>query len=67
MHAYFTLTTEDLVSKLRRSVTIKYALDFDKGIYTFIPNEDDGLTTSQDCDSVRDKYEVQYDMGRDEF
>ena len=50
-----------------RGNTLKYALDFDKGTYTFIPNENDGLTTSEDCDAVRDRYEVSYDMGGDEF
>jgi hypothetical protein len=50
-----------------RGNTLKYALDFDKGTYTFIPNENDGLSTSDDCDSVRDRYEVSYDMGGDEF
>ena len=35
MHAYFTLTTENLVSKLRHAVTIKYAPDFENLVGTY--------------------------------
>ena len=35
MHAYFTLTTENLVSKLRSAVTIKYASDFENLVWRY--------------------------------
>ena len=35
MHAYFTLTTENLVSKLRSAVTIKYASDFENLVWSY--------------------------------
>ena len=53
-----------------RGITLKYALDFDKGTYTFIPNENDGNDTDT-YDAVRDRYsttnsdEVNYES--DEF
>jgi hypothetical protein len=49
-----------------RGNVLKYALDFDKGGYTFIPNETDGMSESK-YEEVRDRYETQYDIGGDEF
>lgn len=49
-----------------RGNVLKYALDFDKGGYTFIPNETDGMSESK-YEEVRDRYETQYDTGGDEF
>lgn len=49
-----------------RGNVLKYALDFDKGGYTFIPNETDGMSDNR-YEEVRDRYETQYDTGGDEF
>ena len=49
-----------------RGNVLKYALDFDKGGYTFIPNETDGMSDNR-YEEVRDRYEPQYDTGGDEF
>lgn len=49
-----------------RGNVLKYALDFDKGGYTFIPNETDGMSDNR-YEEVRDRYEPQYDNGGDEF
>ena len=49
-----------------RGNVLKYALDFDKGGYTFIPNETDGMSDNK-YEEVRDRYEPQYDTGGDEF
>ena len=35
---------------------LKYAVDFDKGIFTYIPNEKDALNGST-CEQIRDEYE----------
>lgn len=49
-----------------RGNVLKYALDFDKGGYTFIPSETDGMSDNR-YEEVRDRYEPQYDTGGDEF
>jgi replicative DNA helicase len=49
-----------------RGNTLKYALDFDKGIYTFIPNESDGGAEDRYQD-VKDRYNTDSDYGSDEF
>ena len=43
-------------------VKLKYAIDLDKGISQFIPNEDDALNGSA-CDELRNEFEPQYDGG----
>lgn len=46
--------------KSRDSANMKdlsYAVDFDKGIFTFIPTDEDGITTAEDIDSLRKEYE----------
>ena len=43
-------------------VKLKYAIDLDKGIFQFIPNEDDALNGSA-CDELRNEFEPQYDGG----
>lgn len=45
---------------------IKYAVDFDKGIFSYIPTETDALSGSQ-CDTVRDEYEFTESDGEDTF
>lgn len=42
----------------------KYAVDFDKGIFNYIPSEKDGIEA---CEEVKDRYETSYDTGGDEF
>ena len=49
-----------------RGNVLKYALDFDKGGYTFIPNETDGMSDNR-YEEVQYRYEPQYDTGGDEF
>ena len=44
---------------------LKYAVDLNKGIFDFIPVEDDALN-GKGCDDLRDEYEYQYD-GEDAF
>ena len=46
---------------------LKYALDFDKGGYTFIPSEGDGVTSNQDYEDVGSRYDTPYEYGGDEF
>lgn len=41
---------------------LKYAIDLDKGIFQFVPNEDDALNGSA-CDELRNEFEPQYDGG----
>lgn len=41
---------------------LKYAIDLDKGVFQFIPNEEDALNGSA-CDSLRSEFEPQYDGG----
>lgn len=46
--------------KSRDSANMKdlsYAVDFDRGIFTFIPTNEDGVTTPEDIDSLRKEYE----------
>ena len=46
------------ISKARDSSAVKklkYAIDLDKGIFSFIPNEDDALS-GQGCDELRNEY-----------
>ena len=43
-------------------VKLKYAIDLDKGMFQFIPNEDDALNGSA-CDELRNEFEPQYDGG----
>lgn len=43
-------------------VKLKYAIDLDKGIFQFVPNEDDALNGSA-CDELRNEFEPQYDGG----
>lgn len=45
--------------------TLKYAIDLDKGIFEFVPFEDDAKGGS-DCQSLANKY-GDYDSGGDEF
>lgn len=43
-------------------VKLKYAIDLDKGIFQFVPNEEDALNGSA-CDDLRNEFEPQYDGG----
>lgn len=43
-------------------VKLKYAIDLDKGVFQFIPNEDDALEGSA-CDELRQEFEPAYDGG----
>lgn len=43
-------------------VKLKYAIDLDKGIFQFVPNEEDALNGSS-CDELRNEFEPQYDGG----
>lgn len=38
---------------------LKYAIDFDKGVFQFIPNEDDALS-GQGCKELQEEYEPDY-------
>ena len=38
---------------------LKYAIDFDKGVFQFIPNEDDALS-GQGCKELQKEYEPEY-------
>lgn len=44
---------------------LKYAIDLDKGVFQFIPNEDDALNGSSGCKELQQEYEpdYQYDGG----
>ena len=37
-------------------VKLRYAINLDKGVFTYLPNEDDALGGA-DSDSLRDEYE----------
>lgn len=55
--------------KSRDSVNAKklqYAVDFDKGIFTYIPTETDGLKGSE-CEQLRDEFEQNISNGDDVF
>lgn len=41
---------------------LKYAIDLDKGVFQFVPNEDDALNGSA-CEDLRNEFEPQYDGG----
>lgn len=41
---------------------LKYAIDLDKGIFQFIPNEEDALNGSS-CEELRNEFEPSYDGG----
>ena len=43
-------------------VKLKYAIDLDKGVFQFIPNEDDALDGSA-CEDLRQEFEPAYDGG----
>jgi len=43
-------------------VKLKYAIDLDKGVFQFIPNEDDALDGSS-CDELRQEFEPAYEGG----
>lgn len=43
-------------------VKIKYAIDLDKGIFQFVPNEEDPIS-SEACEQLRNEFEPQYDGG----
>ena len=43
-------------------VKLKYAIDLDKGIFQFVPNEEDALNGSS-CEELRNEFEPQYDGG----
>lgn len=45
---------------------IKYAADFDKGIFKYIPSENDGLE-GKDCDSLKEEYDYSDCEGEDIF
>lgn len=45
---------------------LKYAVDLDKGVFTFIPTEDDALNGNK-CDELRDEYEFNEDYGENAF
>ena len=46
---------------------LKYAIDLDKGIFQFIPNEEDGLNGA-DCDQLRQEFEPTYcESGEEPF
>lgn len=56
------------LAKCRDSITgakLKYAVDLDKGVFDFIPNEDDALNGNK-CEELRDEYEYVYE-GSDTF
>ena len=38
---------------------LKYAIDLDKGVFSFMPNEDDALNGSQ-CDDLQREFEPSY-------
>lgn len=43
-------------------VKLKYAIDLDKGVFQFVPNEDDALDGSA-CDDLRNEFEPTYEGG----
>lgn len=57
------------IAKCRDSVSgakLKYAVDLDKGVFSFIPNEDDALGGNK-CEDMRDEYEYHEDYGENAF
>lgn len=57
------------LAKCRDSITgakLKYAVDLDKGIFSFIPTENDALNGNH-CDDLRDEYEFNDDYGENAF
>ena len=57
------------LAKCRDSLSgakLKYAIDLDKGVFSFIPNEDDALKGNH-CDELRNEYETVSNYGEDEF
>lgn len=57
------------LAKCRDSLSgskLKYAIDLDKGVFSFIPNEDDALKGNH-CDELRDEYEFNEDYGENAF
>lgn len=57
------------LTKSRDSVNnkkLQYALDFDKGIFTYIPTEDDGLK-GESCEVVREQFDSTAPSGEDVF
>ena len=57
------------LTKSRDSVNnkkLQYALDFDKGIFTYIPTEDDGLK-GESCEIVREQFDSTAPSGEDVF
>lgn len=57
------------LTKSRDSVNnkkLQYALDFDKGIFTYIPTEDDGLK-GESCEIVREQFDTTAPSGEDVF
>lgn len=45
---------------------LQYAVDFDKGVFTYIPNENDALSGSQ-CEELRQEYEYEDTSSGDVF
>ena len=45
---------------------LQYALDFDKGVFSYIPNDQDALK-GRDCDDVRREYDDTQENGVDAF
>lgn len=57
------------LTKARDSIAgkkLQYAVDFDKGIFTYLPNEKDALDGSQ-CEELRQEYESEDTSGGDVF
>lgn len=57
------------LAKCRDSLTgskLKYAVDLDKGVFSFIPTENDALNGSY-CEDLRDEYEFNEDYGENAF
>lgn len=45
---------------------LKYAIDLDKGVFSFLPNEEDALRGSS-CSDLRNEYEGEYSYGEEPF
>jgi hypothetical protein len=45
---------------------LKYAIDLDKGVFSFLPNEEDALKGSS-CSDLRNEYEGEYSYGEEPF
>ena len=57
------------LTKARDSIAgkkLQYAVDFDKGIFTYLPNEKDALDGNQ-CEELRQEYESEDTSGGDVF